>query len=68
MSNTQAERVEACQGNCQPHAGSVRLVHVKDGAMDWGFFHYCNEAVRSDTAAGLAVTDAARNTTQQQGG
>lgn len=41
-----------CEGGCDPHAGVVQLVYVKK----WGWFAYCEAAIREDQQRGLEVT------------
>jgi len=45
-----------CEGACLEHAGTIKLVHVKDKrGYDWGTWYYCDVAQKTDEKAGLLV-------------
>ena len=44
-----------CEGACERHRGEVKHVHVSSPFKDWGFWNYCEEAIRDDIQYGFKV-------------
>jgi hypothetical protein len=45
-----------CSGGCGEHSGDVSVVRVKHfSGTDWGYFAYCESAVKEDISRGLTV-------------
>lgn len=45
-----------CSGGCDEHIGDVSVVRVKHhSGTDWGYFAYCESAVKEDISRGLTV-------------
>lgn len=40
-----------CEGACEEHRGEVKEVLVQG----WGYFNYCEEAIKEDTRRGFTV-------------
>lgn len=40
-----------CEGNCKKHIGEINVVRVvcKKTGYDWGYFSYCESAIKEDT-------------------
>jgi len=40
-----------CEGSCEAHVGEVKRYHVTHipSQHDWGYFFYCDAAVKEDT-------------------
>lgn len=50
-----------CEGGCEEHHGQVKTVRVfdKNSGSDWGYFSYCEAAIKEDTEnRGMRVVDA----------
>lgn len=44
-----------CDGNCNKHDGERKLVRVYDNDVDFGYFSYCEEAIKTDLKNGWNV-------------
>jgi hypothetical protein len=47
-----------CEGGCETHRGDTRVVRVIDQSgtpHDWGFYRYCDEAMKEDTRRGMTL-------------
>ena len=45
-----------CSGSCSTHEGTVVLVRVISAAgYSWGYFAYCENAIKADEADGFTV-------------
>lgn len=56
MKDNAAPKPFTCEGTCweyadSGHSGEVKEVYV----VGWGYFHYCEEAIREDIRRGLKV-------------
>lgn len=49
----------ACQGACDHHEGSLKVCRVidVDNPYDWGWFVYCDTAIKDDTNNRFVVVD-----------
>lgn len=44
-------RAGKCEGGCEEHTGDIKTVRVyhKESGTDWGYFSYCEAAIKEDT-------------------
>jgi hypothetical protein len=47
-----------CDGQCAEHVGDVRVYSVSFGSYEYGYFSYCDRAVKDDERTGLRVMSA----------
>jgi len=50
---TTIDKMPQCDGACEAHTGTPRMVFVQG----WGKFRYCDAAVKEDERRGLVVSD-----------
>ncbi|MFT5483332.1 MAG: hypothetical protein ACI9GW_001989 [Halieaceae bacterium] len=48
-----------CEGLCEEHSGDTKCVRVysQDNGYDWGYFAYCEEAIREDIGRNFKIIE-----------